>query len=199
MERGGTILSVSHLLALLATYAYATIFPLSVVEGPIITILAGYLVSLGYVDPFLVYLTVVAGDITGDLAWYSAGRWGRHGIETGWGRHIGVTPERMRRVEDHFRRHSGKTLLMGKLTQALGALVLLGAGAARVPPRRFLAFNLLATLPKSLALLVFGYYFGKASAQAGSALNYVALGTVMAAVVALMVWFVPRRFARRLQ
>ncbi len=66
-------------------------------------------------------------------------------------------------------------------------------------PRRFLGFNLLATLPKSLALLVFGYYFGKASAPGGSVLDYAALATAMAAVLALMVWFVPRRFARRLQ
>lgn len=187
------------MLALLAAYAYAAIFPLSVLEGPVVTILAGYLVSLGYLDPLLAYATVVAGDITGDLAWYAAGRWGRRGIESRWGKYLGVTPERMRRIEEHFRRHSGKTLLIGKFTQALGALVLFGAGATRVRPQRFLVFNLAATLPKSLALLIFGYYFGKASAQAGSVLNLVALGTAMALVLALLTWFVPRRLARRLQ
>jgi membrane-associated protein len=187
------------LLALLAAYAYAAIFPLSVVEGPIVTILAGYLVSLGYLDPVLAYVTVVAGDVTGDLAWYAAGRWGRRGIESRLGRLLSITPERMRRVDDHFSRHSGKTLLIGKFTQALGALVLLGAGATRMRPRRFLIFNLAATLPKSLGLLVFGYYFGKASAQAGSVLDLVALGTVMAIVLALLTWFLPRLFARRLQ
>jgi len=62
-----------------------------------------------------------------------------------------------------------------------------------------MAFNLIATVPKSLALLLFGYYFGKAYAQAASALDYAALATVVLVVLALMAYIVPRRFARRLQ
>jgi membrane protein DedA with SNARE-associated domain len=186
-----------HLVALLATYTYAVLFPLTVVEGPIITILAGYLASLGYVNPFLVYAIVVAGDMTGDLAWYAAGRWGRQRYTGKWSKYVGITPERLLRIEKHFESHSGKTLVLGKLTQAVGALVLVGAGAAGVRPRRFIVFNLLATLPKSLALLLFGYYFGKAYGHAGSVLNYVALGTIALAVLAAMIYLIPRRFARQ--
>lgn len=189
--------TVVHLVALLATYTYAVLFPLTVVEGPIITILAGYLASLGYVNPFLVYAIAVAGDMTGDLAWYAAGRWGRKRYTGKWGKYVGITPERLLRIEQHFEGHSGKTLVLGKLTQAVGALVLVGAGAARVRPRRFILFNLLATLPKSLALLLFGYYFGKAYGHAGSVLNYVALGTIALAVLAAMIYLIPRRFARQ--
>jgi membrane-associated protein len=167
------------------------------VEGPIVTILAGYLASQGYVSAFLVYLIVVAGDVTGDLAWYAAGRWSRLGLDSRWGKYLGITPERLRRVEEHFERHSGKTLLVGKLTQGLGALVLLGAGATRMRPVRFLAFNLLATLPKSLALLLFGYYFGKAYGQAGTILDYAALATVAVIVLVAIAYVVPRRFARQ--
>jgi membrane protein DedA with SNARE-associated domain len=189
--------TVVHLVALLATYTYAVLFPLTVVEGPIITILAGYLASLGYANPFLVYAIVVTGDMTGDLAWYAAGRWGRQRYTGKWSKYVGITPERLLRIKKHFESHSGKTLVLGKLTQAVGALVLVGAGAARVRPRRFIVFNLLATLPKSLALLLFGYYFGKAYGHAGSVLNYVALGTIALAVLAAIVYLIPRRFARQ--
>ena len=191
------IISIVHLLGLLATYAYATLFPLSVVEGPIVTILGGYLVCQGYANPILVYLVVVAGDMTGDLIWYAAGRWSRKGLHSKWARYVGVTPQRLQRIEEHFERHSGKTLVLGKLTQGLGALILMGAGAARMRPLRFLLFNLLATLPKSAALLLFGYYFGKASSRAGSILDYVALATTAVAVIAAIAYLVPRRFARR--
>jgi membrane protein DedA with SNARE-associated domain len=169
-----------------------------VAEGPIVTILAGYLASQGYVNAFLAYLIVVTGDITGDLAWYAAGRWGRLGVGSKWARRIGITPERLRRVEEHFERHSGKTLVVGKLTQGLGALVLLGAGATRMRPLRFLVYNLAATLPKSLALLLFGYYFGKAYGRAGTVLDYAALATVAVAVVVAIAYLIPRRFARQL-
>ena len=195
--RGERILSIAHILALLATYAYATLFPLSVVEGPIVTVLGGYLASQGYVNVFLVYTIVVAGDITGDLAWYAAGRWSRMGIGARWGKYIGVTPDRLQRIEKHFERHSGKTLLLGKLAQGLGPLALLGAGATRMRPGRFLAFNLLATLPKSLVLLLVGYFFGKAYGQAGAVLEYAAWGTIVLAVVVAIVYVVPRRLSRR--
>jgi len=168
-----------------------------VFEGPIVTIIAGFLASQGYVSPFLVYLIVVAGDVTGDCVWYAAGRWGRRGISGLWGKYLGITPERLLRIEKHFERHSGKTLVIGKLTHAVGSLVLVGAGVARVRPRRFILYNLAATLPKSLALLIFGYYFGKAYGQAGNVLNYLALGMVAVTVLAAMTYLIPRRFARQ--
>ena len=146
---------------------------------------------------FLVYLIVVAGDVTGDLAWYGAGRWSRSGSDRRWGRYLGLNSERLQRIEQHFERHSGKTLVVGKFTQGVGALILFGAGAARMRPRRFLAFNLLATLPKSLGLLLFGYYFGKASGHASTILDYSTLATVMVAVLAVMIFVIPRHFTRQ--
>jgi membrane-associated protein len=196
---GYPIIALGHLLALLATYTYATLFPLSVVEGPMVTVLAGYLAYLGHANPVLIYLVVVAGDLTGDFIWYAVGRWGRRALDWKWASYLGITPQRLARIDAHFARHSGKTLLLGKLTQGLGALVLVGAGASRVRASRFLLFNLLATLPKSLALLLFGYFFGKAYTQAGSVLDYAALATVLVALLAAMTYFVPRRFAARLQ
>jgi len=169
-----------------------------VVEGPIVTILAGFLASLGYVNLFLVYLIIVAGDVTGDCIWYAAGRWGRRGFSGRWGKYTGITPERLLRIERHFEKHAGKTLLLGKLTHAVGSLVLVGAGVARVKPRRFILFNLMATVPKSLALLLFGYYFGKAYGQAGNVLNYLALGMIALTVLGAIAYLIPRRFARRL-
>jgi membrane protein DedA with SNARE-associated domain len=141
----------------------------------------------------------VAGDVTGDFAWYAAGRWGRHTVDWKWGKYIGITPERLALVERHFERHSGKTLLLGKVTQGVGALILVGAGAARMRAGRFMVFNLIVTVPKSLALLLFGYYFGKAYGQASSVLDYAALASVLVVVIAFMAYIIPRRFARRLQ
>lgn len=169
------------------------------IEGPIVTVIAGYLAYLGYVNPVLIYLVVVAGDITGDFAWYAAGRWSRRGIGGGWAARFGVTPQRLSRVERHFEKHSGKTLLVGKLTQGIGVLVLAGAGAARMRPGRFVAINLAATLPKSLGLLLFGYYFGRLLTQANSVLDYVAVASVGVVVLAVMAYAVPRRFAGRFQ
>jgi membrane-associated protein len=173
------------------------VFPLTVVEGPIVSILAGFLCSLGYAHLYFLLPIIVAGDLTGDCLWYAAGRWGRRGFGGRWGKFFGVTPERLLRIERHFEKHSGKTLVLGKLTHAVGSLVLVGAGVARVRPRRFLVYNLVATVPKSLALLLVGYFFGRAYGQAASVLNYVAIGTAGLTALGIVAYVVPRRFARQ--
>lgn len=182
---------------LLASYTYAVLFPLTVVEGPLVSILAGFVCSLGYANLYLVFPIIVLGDLTGDCLWYAAGRWGRRGFSGRWAAFVGITPARLVRVQEYFEKHSGKTLLLGKLTHGVGALILVAAGVAQVRPRRFLGFNLLATVPKSLVLLLLGYFFGQALAQAASLLNYLAFGIAGVAVLAVVAYVVPRRFARR--
>lgn len=198
-SRGAAILALSHVFALLAAYTYVTLFPLSVIEGPIVTIVAGYLAYLGYVNPLAIYAVVVLGDLSGDFLWYAAGRWSRRGVRWRGAKYLGVTQSRLERVERHFETHSVSTLLLGKLTQGVGALVLVGAGAAKMRVWRFIVLNLVATLPKSLVLLLFGYFFGRVYEQAGSALDYAGLATIALTVIAVLVYVIPRRFAARLQ
>ena len=191
------ISALSHFLVVLGPFTYALLFPLAIAEGPLVTIVAGYLASRGYVDPFLVFAVVVSADLTGDLVLYGAGRWSRRGANVRWGRYLGITRENLELVEHHFRRHGGKTLLAGKAAQLVGALILFAAGAARMRPRRFLAFNVLATVPKSLILVLFGYFFGRAIGRAASALDYATVAFGGAVVLVLTLYVLPRHVLRR--
>jgi len=146
----------------LLVYGYFVLFPITIVEGPIITILAAFLASQGYLDVVLVYLIAVAGDIVGDLLYYTVGRYGRTGIVDRWGHLIGLTHERLEYATRSFDVRSGKMLLFGKLTHAIGWVVLMAAGAARMPLGRFVKFNLAGSIVKCLALVLVGYYAGQA-------------------------------------
>jgi membrane protein DedA with SNARE-associated domain len=154
----------------LAVYGYAALLPLAVLEGPAVTVFAAFLAAEGVFSVVVVYAVVVVGDLVGDLLYYAAGRWlierwtqrcpGEGGADRGryW------TARLRRRVGElapRIRTRAGAMLLFGKLTHSAGFAVLLAAGAARVPMRRFLAFNLLGTLPKSLVLVLLGYWFGR--------------------------------------
>jgi len=142
-------------------YGYIAVFLLSVVEGPVVTILAAFLASQGVLDLKAVYATVVLGDLIGDLIYYAAGRtligglpW-RMGIR---GRELRIRVDVLR---SHIRAHAGRVLLFGKLTQSAGFAVLLAAGATRVRLGTFMLYNILGTLPKSALLVVLGYFFGR--------------------------------------
>ncbi|HUZ60693.1 MAG TPA: hypothetical protein VMU83_18125, partial [Hanamia sp.] len=61
---------------LLLKFRYVILFPLAVVEGPILAVIAGFLCTEGYLNLFIVYTIIVLGDITGDTICYLFGRWG---------------------------------------------------------------------------------------------------------------------------
>ena len=182
-------LSLGQLLPWLIQFRYPLIFPIMVVEGPIITVLAGFLVSLGYLELVPTYLLAVVADLFGDTLYYAVGRTGGDRLVGRWSRHPDSVLGRVVRLKDHFARHAGKTLLMGKLTHGAGGFVLVAAGVAKVPYGTFLWFNFLGTLPKSLAFLLVGYYFGHSYRQISAYLNDVALTTI------ILVFFAALAFA----
>jgi len=146
----------------IADYGYAALFAASMLEGPIATVIGAFLASQGLLEPSGIYATVVLGDLAGDLLYYSLGRFGSM---HGWRRRGALGPRRRRQLavlQAYLRKHAGKTLLIGKFTHAAGFLVLLAAGAARIPLQRFLAYSLLGTLLKSAAFVLLGYFAGAA-------------------------------------
>jgi len=152
----------------LALYGYAALLPLTVIEGPAITVFAAFLAAQGLFDPVGVYLIAVLGDLIGDLLYYAAGRWllQRLGLpqrlaDERRGRWAARLRQRVTALAPQIRTRAGAMLLFGKLTHSAGFVVLLAAGAAHVTLRRFLAFNLLGALPKVLVLVLVGYWFGR--------------------------------------
>jgi len=158
----------------LTQYRYLLLFPFTIIEGPIVTIIAGLLVSLDKLNFLLTFLIVILGDLTGDCLYYLLGRWGKDTFIKRWGKYIGLTERRLSVVEKHFEQHSGKTLIAGKLSHGIGAAFLVAAGVAKMPFWKFLWFNTIATLPKSLILMLVGFYFGYSLTKINTALDFTA-------------------------
>ncbi len=168
----------------LIAYKYFVLFPLVAVEGPIVTILAGFLTSLGQFNTALVLTVAVLGDLAGDCLHYAIGRWGREKFIGRWGKYVSVSEEQVSRLENHFRRHKIKTLAAGKISHGIGGIPLVAAGAARMPLFEFLLINFFLTLPKSVVLFFVGFYFGQAYAKINSYLEiigFIFIGAVIAA------------------
>lgn len=179
------------------SYKYFILFPVMVIEGPIVTILAGLLVSLGHLNGPTAYVVLVAGDVTGDSLYYAIGRWSKGAIMGRWGRCLGVTEGRVGKLETFFCHHKAKTLLIGKWSHAVGAPVLVAAGLAKVPYGQFLTLNLLATLPKTLLLLLIGFYFGRSYTRIAIYLDYTAAGMIATAFLLLGLYVVTKMTSRK--
>lgn len=190
-------MSFQKIIILLTAYKYFFLFPVAIVEGPIVTIIAGLLSSLGHLNVFIAYIVIVVADIVGDCIYYAFGYFGRQRFVERWGRFLGITAEHVKRLEAHFAKHSGKTLIIGKLTHAIGGVVLVTAGVAKVPFWRFVWYNFISTLPKSLILLLIGYYLGESYAKISTYLDYTAIGTVALTLIFITVYFVMRNMSKK--
>lgn len=190
------ILPSEPIIHYLLLYKYFVLFPVMIVEGPAITVIAGFLCSLGYLNIFAVYGVVVMGDIVGDSIYYVAGRWGKKRFLDRWGRYIGVTMKRIMRLQEHFAKHTGKTLIAGKLSHAFGAPVLVAAGVANVSYWQFVLFNFMATLPKSLILLLIGFYFGQGFSKISKYLDYTAFAMIALAALIVTLHFIMKRILK---
>lgn len=162
--------------ALIRDYGMLVIAPLAVLEGPVVSIVAGYLVKLGLIGAPLTFAVLVLGDLVGDVILYTLGRRGRAGVALPWLSAFGVTRRRLARVLRAFRANGGRILIIGKLTHTAGFAVLLAAGMARMPFFRFLGLSLLATLPKVAVLMTLGWFYGRVADRVG---NWLLAGSVL--------------------
>lgn len=175
----------SHGLLLLA--------PIAILEGPIITVIAGYLAHLGAFNPVAAYVVIVLADLVGDTLFYLFGRSGVGWLSPRWRARLGLSDERLVGLTDHFRDRGGRTLIVGKLTHTLGALALIAAGVVHMRFLPFLWYNFIATLPKSLFFLGLGYGLGVAYKRVDAYIFWFSL----VPLVVLALWGFNHYFRRR--
>jgi membrane protein DedA with SNARE-associated domain len=182
---------------LLFTYSYLILFPLVVVEGPVVTIIAGFLVSLGFMDFIPTYLTVVSGDLAGDFLYYSAGRWWLNKTYKGVLKFFNINLKFIHKIEEALKKNKGPFLFFGKLSHAIGGVILFAAGSAEIPVGDFLWFNFLATLPKSLILILVGYYFGSTVSNFKRYVDITVLGLFVFTLALIGVYFAVTYFSNK--
>ena len=130
----------------LIAHGSALILPLAVIEGPIVTIVTGFLTAQGYFDGYWVLPLLICGDVIGDIGYYWVGCAGIAPLGV-VGRWLGV-------------RGALAPGLQHDLARRATWMLLIGSGLLRLPLRRFILVNLLASIPKSAVLFGAGFYFG---------------------------------------
>ncbi len=178
---------------MIQTHGLWLIFALAIIEGPIVTVIAAYVAGLSTLNIYVVFWVLVVADLVGDLILYMVGRFGRGWIPQSWQKKLGFNGHRQDRLDSHFQRQGGRTLIIGKLTHSAGMFVLMASGASRMPVARFLFFNFIATLPKTLFFLMIGYSLGYAYKSIDSYIYRASLIVLVLLVVGGVIWIYRRR------
>jgi len=174
--------------SVISAHGIAILAPIAVLEGPIVTVIAGSLAQVGLLPLWQVILCVIIADVVGDCLLYAAGRGALGWMPARLLDRLGLTDARLGELARAFETKGMRVLVIGKLTHAAGFAVLIGAGAARMHLPRFVIANLLASIPKSLIFVAIGYLFGSAHAaigewlSAGSAVLLVIIAGIVATI-----------------
>jgi len=112
--------------ALIRSHGLLIMTPLVILEGPLVTVIAGYLARLHYFSLSAVFIMVLAVEVFGDILFYSLGRWviNADGQPPGWLARLGLTQARLEKMVKSFEHKGGRLLVIAKLTHSAGALVL---------------------------------------------------------------------------
>ena len=155
-------MSLDAVISWLITYKYLVIFPLVIVEGPVIMMVSGFFLRLGHFDFWPLYIVLMAGDLTADVAWYYAGYHGARRLVGKYGKFFSITEDLLTKTEQVFHRHHNKILFFSKITTGFGfaPAVLMTAGMARVPFGKYITFNTLGQFIWTGLLMGIGYFFG---------------------------------------
>ncbi len=156
---------------------YAIIVVLACAEGPILSMLFGVLIKLGYFSLLPVYTAIMIGDLIGDVIWYYIGRYWGHSFIKRFGKYFSITEEGVAKVERIFHKYKHPILFISKISNGFGfALVtLMTAGMVRIPFWRYLSINIIGQFIWSGLLIGIGYFFGNLYLQVDSVLGRMAV------------------------
>lgn len=156
------------------TYKYLLICAGVAIEGPMLMIACGFLLTFGVLDFFPLYISILIGDLFGDTFWYAIGRYFLDPFLGRFGRYVGVSKELLNQVKPLFQKFHTRILFLSKITLGFGASIatLMTAGATHIPLKKYLAINFLGEVLLVLGLLGLGYSFGAAYGQLAEELKY---------------------------
>lgn len=191
---------VGTIVAVMTAGGYAGLAGLMAVESACIPLpsevilpFAGYLVSRGDMNLYLVATVGALGCNLGSVAAYAVGRHGgRQAIER-WGRYVLLRDDDLRRADWFFERFGGPAVLIARMLPVVRTFIALPAGISGMPLARFHVYTFVGSWPWCFLLAYIGMVLGNKWGgdprlhQVFHALDYV---IVMAAVVAIgrFVW-----------
>ena len=137
---------------------YTLIIVLAFIEGPVLSVMFGVLIKLGFFSFWPVYAALMAGDLLGDSFWYYIGRYYGHSFIRKFGKYFSINEEVVTKVDRIFHRFKNSILFASKITSGFGlALVtLITAGIVRIPFGRFIFINFLMN---SCFKLIFEFFY----------------------------------------
>jgi len=164
---------------------YALVFVGCIVEGPIVMVTSGFFLRTGQFELLPLYFSLVSGDFVADLGWYAVGRFGARSVLNKVIAFFNITPTILEKIENRFKKHQDKILVISKLTMGFGFALatLIVAGMLRVKFKRYVLLNLIGGFIWTGFLLAIGFFLGNVYATLNETLRVIFIIIIVCALI----------------
>lgn len=139
----------------LQTWGYPLMFLLMTIEGPIATMGAAFLASLGFFNVFIVLILSIIGDLIADIIIYYLG------FFSGKTAFSSNRKKSVKTIKENFEKRGEKLIFFTKITIGLSLITFSLAGASKFSFKKFLFYSFLGGVVWSSGMVFWGYFFGK--------------------------------------
>lgn len=161
-----------ELVRILSLWGYPAMLVFMILEGPIVTMIAAFLASLGYFNVFAVFGLSVAGDVIGDFILYGIGYFGGQKILPKVEKFLKISSSTVEKLKQKFHKNSGRIIFYVKSTTGLSYITFITAGTLKMHISKFVLFSILGGLVWSTFLVSIGYFFGYAAERISEYIKY---------------------------
>ncbi|MBO0774853.1 MAG: DedA family protein, partial [Actinobacteria bacterium] len=191
---------------LIATYGYAAVFLLMLLESACIPVPSELIMTFGgalaagaisgtSLNLVGVILAGLAGNVAGSYLAWAVGRYGGQPALRRWGHRLWLREHDLDRAARWFDRYGPRAVLIGRVLPVVRTFISLPAGIAGMAPLRFGVYTTIGCLPWTAALAGAGYAVGanwQVIANSFHGPSYIIVAIIVIAIV-IAVW----RWARR--
>ena len=176
---------------LVGKYTYVLMAPAAMVLGPMVSLLAGVLLRLDVIQLIPTCFALAAGELGGDVLWYSLGKRYGDDFSRRFGKYVGITESTVGGIKKLYSAHHDIILFTSKLTAGFGFAipVLFTAGLSGVPFRRYMMLNIAGQFLWTAGLLSIGYFLGHIFLKVNDVFEKMALFALITIILASLLGF----------
>ena len=145
----------------LIEHKYLFIFLGAAIEGMNTTILAGFLASVSSISLWPAFFICLIGEIINGFLWYAVGYYAGAKPIDKWGRKDQKSRKIIEKVEEYFKRYSGRAILFAKVTWSLCIATMIMAGSFKYNFKRFAWYNFVGSVVWIGMVFFIGYFYGE--------------------------------------
>ena len=166
---------------------YLLIVAIACAEGPWISLILGVLLRLGFFFFWPIYVSLMLGDLIGDVIWYYIGRRYGHSFINRHGHRFNITEIGVERMTHIFHKHKHSVLFLSKISNGLGFAIvtLMTAGMIRIPFGRYILINMVGQLMWTGFLLGAGFFFSNLYITVDNVLGKISITAIIIIVLFL--------------